>query len=323
MLSVSTTNKSAIHSPLSKPKLVTFHGVSKRTAQSAQALVLIGLSDDRVGPPSGQPLVIVSREADENLNLLPDTKMYSLQVIQFRTAENPGTIRQALLHHNSHMPDPSVFKQKVVNLEEAYLHSTLSNWEGKTVMDKALIVGSSMHRKNAVTFSLRFNLKRGAALREEMSNTFRRLRNQLGPVTDLGPTLITVELDQQGRPHLHGIVQTNLSGDEVRAALAPVSGRLSNPGFRKFRLDVRRSVNSVAWVAYMTKDLLMLPDRESAKLIYMSQTARQCGKQHLCELRALAKQKLGITPEWRGRASFHSDSLHRVVRMKVAPAILN
>jgi len=267
--------------------------------------------------------VVVSRDIDENPNQLPDTKMYLTQVIQFRASGAPGDIRQALLHHNSYMPDPSVFKQKAVNLEEAYLHSTLSNWEGKTAMDKALIVGSSMYRQNAVTFSLRFNHKRGAALRQELSNTFRSIRNQLGSVTALGPTLITVELDKQGRPHLHGIVQTNLSGDEVRAALAPASGRLSNPGFRKFQLDVRRSVNSVAWVAYMTKDLLMLPDRESAKLIYMSQTARQCGKQHLCELRALAKQKLGITPEWRGRASFHSDSLHRVVRMKVAPAILN
>lgn len=323
MLSVSATNKPAIYSSLSKSKLVTYRGVSKRTAQSAQALVLVGLNDDRVGPPSEQPLVAVSREADENPDLLPDTKMYPMQVIQFSASGAPGDIRQVLLHHNTYMPDPSVFKQKIVNLEEAYLHSTLSNWDGKTEMDKALIVGSSMYRQNAVTFSLRFNHKRGAILRKDLGNVFRSIRNQLSSVTALGPTLITVELDKQGRPHLHGIVQTDLGGDEVRAALAPVSGRLSNPGFRRYRLDVRRSVNAIAWVTYMTKDLLGLPERESAKLIYMSQSARQRGKQHLTELRAFAKQKVGVTPEWRGRAAVCSGAAPRVVRRKRVRPVLN
>ncbi|WP_139351544.1 hypothetical protein [Rhodanobacter sp. C06] len=268
--------------------------------------------------------MVVSKEVDENPTLLPDTKMYPLQVIQFHVTGAPGDIRQALLHHNSYMPDPSVFKQKVVNLEEAYLHSTLSNWEGKAAMDKALIVGSSMYRRNAVTFTLRFNHKKGATLRKELGNTFRSLRNQLGSVTALGPTLITVELDKQGRPHLHGIVQTDANLADVRAALGPASGRLSNPTFRKFRLDVRRSVNPVAWVTYITKDLLGLPEQESAKLIYMSQSARQCGKQHLGELRGLAKQKLGITPEWRGRAAaVCSGGGHRVVRRKRAHSLLN
>lgn len=308
VFSVSSTNSTPAVSVLSKPLFVTYPNRSVRTFQSAQVLVLTALLDSRVAQCSKSRLVTVSVKSSTELMVDTNTKISGKRVIQLDVENEGWTIRDLLFPAGLYMSNGNVMKQKIVNIDEGYLHFTLSSWSNNTELNKALIVGSYMATTNALAFTLRFSPDRQQKLKGNSGRSFRVLRNHLAEVKRLGPTMMTLELDKQGRPHIHGIVATDASVKTVRAALWPAGGTSGNPGFNPHKLDVGPVADALGWTCYMTKDLLALPDAGATALIDMSNPARRAGEAHLLKLRELSLSKLGINPDMRGRAAFYSQS---------------
>lgn len=321
MLSVLSALSRSIVSPSSKRHFVSYPTRSKRTHQAAQVLVLTSLIDGRVAPGPQPRLVTVSVQSTTDVLVDTNSKMSGKKVIQLDVENEQRTIRDLLFPSHFYMSNGNVMKQRVVNLDEGFLHSTLSSWDKKTKLDKALIVGSYMATTNAMTFTLRFSPDRQEKLRENPGQEFRLLRNHLSKVRQLGPTMMTLELDKKGRPHIHGIVATDASVKDVRAALWPAGGDSGNPGFNPHKLDVVPADAALGWVSYMTKDLLKLPEGQAAELIDLSNPARKAGEAHLAKLRELSVSKLGINPDMRGRAAFYNQLSTSSAIVAMSPSI--
>lgn len=306
MLSVSSTRSRPSVSALSKPFFVTYPSGSKRRAQSAQVLVLTAVGDDRVAVSPNPRLVTVTIKKNELLPNLPDSNKSGKRSVQLDVGNDQRTIREILFPNQFYMADGNVFKQQTVVIDEGYLHSALSSWGKKSDMEKALILGSYMTTTPAMTFTLRFSQDRQDSIKKNPGAMFRSMRNHFADVKRLGPTVMTLEMDKQDRPHIHGVVATPESERIVRDALWPAGGRSGNPGFNYHQLQVKPTDNALGWVCYLTKDLLKHPEEVSSQLIDISQSAKQVGESHFKKLRELSQSKLGITPDMRGRAAFYN-----------------
>lgn len=305
MLSVSSAISRPSVSALSKPLFVTYPSGSKRRTQSVQVLVLAAVGDDRVAAPPTRRLVTVTIKKNEQHPDLSDSNKSGKRFVHLDVGNDQRTIREILFPNQFYMADGNVFKQQAVVIDEGHLHSALSSWNKKTDVEKALILGSYMTTTPAMTFTLRFSQDRQDSIKRNPGAMFRSMRNHFAEVKRLGPTVMTLEMDKQGRPHIHGVVATAQSERTVRDALWPAGGRSGNPGFNYHQLKVKPTDNALGWLCYMTKDLLKLPEEESAQLIDISQSAKQVGESHFMKLRELSRSKLGITPDMRGRAAFY------------------
>lgn len=215
-------------------------------------------------------------------------------------------LHQTFLPKGSYFPKPHLLRQRTLNLDEGYLHSTLSAWEGKSELDKLLITASALSAIPCVAFTVNFSEPRQKVLGTDIPSAFHRLRNVLAGLNKLGPSMATLERDEKGRLHLHGIVGTTEPWNVVRARLLPVGGRSKNEKFNdRYQVQPKQAYSPLFWAMYMTKELLDLPATESEHLIYMSESARRLGHNHLSVLRDLAEQKFNRKFDWRGRATFY------------------
>jgi hypothetical protein len=188
-------------------------------------------------------------------------------------------------------------------LDETYLHALLASWENKTELDRLLIIANAMPTERTLTFTVNFSNKRQRSLGTNLAVAFKKMRNELGRIADLGPTLATLEHDEKGRLHLHGMITTDASAETLRQLLLKLGGLSENVRFREiWQVKIKPATCPLGWGLYMTKDLLKLPSSESDPLIYASQTARRLGKAHLQKLRFASVRKLEIKPDFRGRA---------------------
>jgi hypothetical protein len=214
-----------------------------------------------------------------------------------------GELGETLLPPPSHIPTPGLLRKRQLIVDETYLHALLSSWESKSDLDKALLTANAMPAERTLTFTVNFSQRRQQSLGADLGVAFKKLRNELGGISSLGPTLATLERDDRGRLHLHGMVVSDTSQEALRVLLLKLGGMSENLAFRNLRqVKIKPATCSLGWGLYMTKDLLRLPSSESARHIYASQGARRLGMRHLDELRKASRMKLGIKPDLRGRA---------------------
>lgn len=301
-------------SSLSKTKIVSYPAPSPAHQQSAQAIVLTGLTDPRITTPAQSPLVAITLEALQKNPPQFNTNRYGKRVICLDMGNDLRSLRDALLPPRIYFPKPYLLNQRQIYLDEAYLHSTLSNWDGKDSIDKLMLTASAVGSRPSVAFTVRFGEKRLKSLGSDPAAALRKIRNELSSLTSLGATMVTVELDKGGRLHLHGMVVTDASGADVKRLLWALGGSTTNTAFRnRNQVKIVPATSPVCWVMYMTKDLIDQPEAVAKRLIYMSRSATGLGREHLPELRNLAEQKLGIKPDWRGRSAVYANPGIRVM----------
>jgi hypothetical protein len=295
-------------SSLSKTKIVSYPALSPGHQQSAQAIVLAGLTDARVTAPAQSPLVAITLEAIQENPSKVNTNKYGKRVLCLDMGNDLRSLRDTLLPPRIYFPKPYLLNRRQLFLDEAYLHSTLSNWDGRNSIDKLMLTASAIGNQRSVAFTVRFGEKRLKSLGSEPASALRKIRNELSSLTSLGATLMTVELDQGGRLHLHGMVVTDASGSDIKRLLWALGGSTTNTAFRnRNQVKIVPATSPVCWAMYMSKELIDQPEAVTKRLIYMSQSATKLGREHLPELRDLAEQKLGIKPDWRGRSAVYSN----------------
>lgn len=295
-------------SSLSKTKIVSYPAISPAHQQSAQAIVLTGLTDARVTPPTQSPLVAITLETTWKNPSQSYTKKYGKRVICLDMGNDLRSLREALFPARIYFPKPYLLNQRQILLDEAYLHSTLSNWDGKNSIDKLMLTASAIGSRPSVAFTVRFGEKRLKSLGSDPATALRKIRNELSSLTSLGATMMTVELDKGGKLHLHGMVVTGASGADVKRLLWALGGSTTNTAFRnRNQVKIVPATSPVCWAMYMTKELIDQPEAVTKSLIYMSQSATRLGREHLPELRDLAERKLGIKPDWRGRSAVYAN----------------
>lgn len=254
------------------------------------------------------PLVAITLEAVHENPSQFNTNRYGKRAICLDMGNDLQSLRDALLPPRIYFPKSYLLNQRQIYLDEAYLHSTLSNWDGKNSVDKLMLTASAIGNQRSVAFSVRFGEKRLRSLGSDPAKALRKIRNELSSLTSLGATMMTVELDKKGKLHLHGMVVTDASGAEIKRLLWALGGSTSNSAFRNLhQVRIVPTTSPVCWAMYMTKDLIDQREAVTKRLIYMSQSATRLGREHLPELRDLAEQKLGIKPDWRGRSAVYAD----------------
>lgn len=294
------------------PTVVTYPAASAAHRQSAQAIVLHTLTHPSVGPVEENPLVAASLESTTTIPLRSNTKQYGKRALRLDMGNDVRSLHQAFLPAGSHFPKPHWLRQRTLYLDEGYLHLSLSAWEGKSELDKLLITASAMSAIRCVAFTVNFSEQRQKALLADLPSAFRKLRNTLAGMNNLGASMATLERDKKGRLHLHGIVVTGEPWAVVRAALRPVGGKSKNKKFDdRFQVLPKRAHSPLFWAMYMTKDLTALPTSESEGLLYMSQSARKLGRDHMSTLRTFAEQKFDMKCDLRGRAAVYTKSCKR------------
>lgn len=294
----------------SKSNFVSYPPASAARARTIEAVVLRALADDRVDDPDTSPLVAMSRIAPHGEDGPIHTKNSQTLAIKLDMGNRLEELSEVLFPPRTSIPTPGLLRTRKLILDETYLHALLANWDNKGQLDKALIIANAMHAEHTLTFTVNFSRKRQRSLGADLTMAFSKMRNELGDVASLGPTLTTLERDDNGRLHLHGMIMTDASPATLRTLLLKLGGVSESVRFRNTRqVQIKPATCPLGWGLYIAKDLLNLPPSESGSLIYASQGARRLGKAHLQDLRLASVRKLGIKPDFRGRArSRHVDA---------------
>lgn len=294
------------------PLFVTYPATSPKVNQSAQAVVLHALTDPTVGPPEHMPLVSATLKPVSEISHRSNTKRSGKNALQLDMGNDLRSLHEVFLPDRSHFPSPHILRRNQVQLDEAYLHSTLSAWEGKSELDKLLITASAMSATTSVAFTVDFSKQRQISLGADLPGAFRKLRNSLSELNSLGAAIATLEIDRKGRLHLHGMVATSESWSVVRKALKPIGGKSGNKKFNaRYQIKPKPAHSPLFWAMYITKDLVGMSQTERDKMIYRSQSATQMARVHLAKLNDLAEQKLGCKGEMRGRSAVYSRACKR------------
>lgn len=288
---------------ISESKFVSYPATSAARARTIEAVVLRALADGGVDHPDRSPLVAITRTSLHGEHGPIHTKNSQTLALKLDMGNNLKDLGEVLFPPRTSIPTPSLLRTRKLILDEAYLHALLATWESKGELDKLLITANAMPADRTLTFTVNFSEKRQRSLGIDLTAAFKKMRNELGSIADLGPTLATLERDGDGRLHLHGMIMTAASPAKLRQLLLKLGGMSEDVRFRNTRqVKIIPATCALGWGLYMTKDLLKLPPSESDTLIYASQTARRLGKSHLEELRSASIWKLGIKPDFRGRA---------------------
>lgn len=289
---------------ISESDFVSYPPSSAARARTIEAVVLRALADDRVDHPATSPLVAMTRTSLHGDHGPIHTKNSQTLALMLDMGNNLEDLGEVLFPPKTSIPTPSLLRTRKLILDETYLHALLATWESKTELDRLLITANAMPADQTLTFTVNFSQKRQRSLGADLTVAFKKLRNELGDIASLGPTLATLERDDGDRLHLHGMIMTDASPATLRKVLLRLGGLSENVRFRNTRqVKIAPATCPLGWGLYMTKDLLKLPAAESDTLIYASQTARRLGKSHLEELRRASVRKLGIKPDFRGRAT--------------------
>lgn len=292
---------------ISESNFVSYPPSSAARARTIEAIVLRALADDRVDHPAASPLVAMTRTSLHGDHGPIHTKNSQTLALKLDMGNNLEDLGEVLFPPKTSIPTPSLLRTRKLILDETYLHALLATWESKTELDRLLVIANAMAADRALTFTVNFSQKRQRSLGADLMEAFKKLRNELGDIASLGPTLATLEHDDGDRLHLHGMIMTAASPAILRKLLLRLGGLSENVRFRNTRqVKIVPATCPLGWGLYMTKDLLKLPASESDVLIYASQGARKLGKAHLEELRTASVRKLGINPEFRGRARMRS-----------------
>lgn len=292
---------------------ITWCGVPEATRIAAQSLLLQGLEHPDVGPEATGPLVamdpvtvppvciqvIYTKAYMKGLSLPIDK---SIEAIQFKT-DSPS-LHQALFHR-ARLLDTILKGKRTLYIEPAYAHRTLSAWNGKSDVERLLIIASHYANKGFIPFTVNFGERLLQTITANPDRAFKTLGNKLVKVNTLGPLVLALEANDKGRFHLHGFVDTDASPKQVWDLLIHLGGRSSNLHFRN-RRQVHvwpRTCHPIGWANYLIKDIIKLPDQQRSSRIYISQAAMKVGRNHLDELRLQCEQKLSVRPGLRGRAS--------------------
>lgn len=287
----------------SESKFVSYPPTSPARARTVEAVVLRALADDRVAAPDRSPLVAITRVGLDGSSNPTDSYRSRTHALKLDMGNTLGELGETLLPPPSHVPTPGLLRTRQLILDETYLHALLSSWESKSELDKMLITANAMPAESTLTFTVNFSNARQQSLGTDLGSAFKKLRNELGAIGYLGSTLATLERDDRGRLHLHGMVDTEASQGELRKLLLKLGGVSKNPAFRNLRqVKIKPATSPLGWGLYMTKDLLRMQPGESGSFIYASQHARRLGKAHLEELKEASRTKLAIRPDLRGRA---------------------
>jgi len=216
---------------------------------------------------------------------------------------DPRTLKQTLIPA-SRLLSRYMLDKRVIDLDEHYLHTTLSSWAGKNDLERMLVISSAMSATRCIGFTVRFNERKQKSLASDIPKAFRKLRNELVSLNALGPCMMTLEKDQAGRLHVHGLIATDTEAKRLRDVLRQLGGYSSDARFRNcFQVDTKVAFNPLCWTHYMLKDLVRLPPPARQDWFYISRAAANLGETHLPVLRRLALDKLGVKPELRGRAT--------------------
>lgn len=285
-----------------KPSFVSFPPRSSErdlTLKSALLLALQGLG--RVQAERA-PLVSVSVTTPEDLLLTKTlSKRYGKRAITLDMGNSPLLLQEALLGDRSHCLDKAILRKRTLHLDEAYLHQTLKPWESMTEPERMLLVATAMEGTRTLKFSVNFGDRRTVA-GADPKVTLRKLRNELTRLADLGPVLVVFERDDDGREHLHGMVQTSTAIVEVKRLLRKLGGRSSNVRFANLhQVRVKDGLQSMGWCHYMLKDIVGLAPHEASKRIYVSRDAALLAREVLERVGAECRRHLWVTPERRGR----------------------
>lgn len=273
--------------------IVSFEGASVATQQTAQALVLLGLSSPKTTAVSAPPLVRVSNGPKPGY--LSDgykTSGYNKYVL----FESDRPIRDALRLGNAFIPDRSLLANCGCLLDERFIHAHLGSWDRYSRHQKLIAFASACKPSKTYTFTVLFSDRRRRGLDDcEGGGFFRRLRNELAALAKLGPLAIVKEVTTQGMPHLHGWIQSVAPLDQLRAGLIALGGSSRAAAHWHFQVKIKPSFAPVGWSFYCLKDAPAPADT------YMSQSAIHVGERHVSAVREIAKTTLGISPDLRGR----------------------
>lgn len=273
---------------------------------SSVTVSLSSLSPLKAGKP-----MRTAKSDGENLQGLPKA------ILTVSTAMHWMPLRQALNFQKARFPGAHVhlIKKSALLLDEAYLLTSLSSWTRQTDKDKLLTIASAFMGRRVVAFTINFGERRLARLGDDTAGVVRTIKNQWSPIVQLGPTVAVVERTPTGRVHLHGMVATDTPISGMKPLLSAAGGR-SNSTFFENCKKVKGEVafNALGWAMYMMKDLMELPDAETDKLIYISQSASSLGASHVKELKVRAEAVVGAKLEWRGKASVYTSSRRGAVR---------
>ena len=151
---------------------------------------------------------------------------------------------------------------------------------------------------------------------EEIKDLKNKMRERLKTAIpeEQYPRLFAIELDDAGRPHIHGIVFgcTKQQLDKHREAIKKAGGKWSsNNSKRQLFIKERQGFDdAIGWISYSTKD--------SDEYLYIPQHIRDNGKAHYIA----TKQKID---ELQDSNRIHSSSKHPVQdtnQLDVQPAVI-
>lgn len=290
-----------------KSNFVSFPARSTARDLTVKSALLLALKQVGPTPPGASPLVAVSVTTPTDLGLSTTlVKKAGKRTVQLDLGNNHGTIQSALLGAKTRCLDQVLLKKSKLYVDEGYLHEALKPWGKASSIDGLLLASTSLQGTRTVAFTVRFGDRR-TRLGSDPDQLMRKLRNEIASVAKFGPLMVVVEFDKAGRPHLHGMVQTNEPLPVVKDLLWRLGGKSSNYRFRNgFQVNMSESLNCMGWCHYMLKDLATLPQSEAEKHIYLSLAAKRAAQQMLDELTWVSRRRLLITPERRGRAHVYS-----------------
>lgn len=317
-------SQQCVTSYLSESNFVSYPAANTALQQTAEAVVLRGLADDRVGAATMESLVSISLHGFDSLSLGTYAKTLGKRALCFKVNQGQESMGDILFPSPAYLPRRQPLRGSVLALDEAYIHSVLAVWENKSELEKLLITANGMPADDTWAFTVNFGERRLKSLSRDVSTAFKKIRNELASLSALGPVLATLEFDPDGRLHMHGMLVTDAPKQLLREVLLKIGGKSSNQAFTNLnQIDIRPATSPSGWVMYMTKGLIDLPASESGSLIYASQSAKRCGRDHLAQMRLQVEKKLGVSPEWRGRSSVYQGNRMRMVRKRRLMAIAN
>ena len=305
----STTSRVLRVSFDAKSSFVSFPARSPARDLTVKSALLLALKALGHTPPNEAPLVAVSLTSPEDLGLRPTlVKNAGKRVIQLDMGNHLESIQQALVGTKARCLDQQVLKKSKLYLDEAYLHDSLKPWVKTSDIDRMLLASTSFQGSRVLTFSVNFGDRR-TRMGSDPAQVLRSLRNEIGPLAKLGPVMMVFEQDADGRPHLHGMVQTAEAKPVVKQLLRRLGGGSSNYRFvNGFQVEIKEAKSCMGWCHYLLKDLAGLPQSDAEARIYVSPAARSAAHHMLDELNWVSRRRLLITPERRGRAQVYGAS---------------
>ena len=287
--------------PLS-PIFVRFpqHGL-KRQVQ-AQAVVLASLMRPEVQPKTGAGLVLsTSSTTSMSTPHSASTKAYtndstSLPVepwIRLQVCDDTSTLRDMLFHDDAYLYHPDVIKVRDLYIDRRHLSLTVCAWESMSTLTRYLVTASALQSTHSWAITVNFS----ATMLERLDNDphpLRHLRNQISSLAKLGDLILAMERTHGGRLHAHGILRSEASVVQIRAALRNLGGSSCNTQWRNgFQVNVRPLHDCLGWTLYMLKSLYKLPPAEIQKCVHVSRNANRRARAHVAPLHACAGEKFG------------------------------